>query len=100
MLGDPRGGALAGPGAFNMESFMPTMERTPVDAPGREMARVWASAPENSAVRLMYDLTTAGGMDVNSAWREVANIVEADPGGVTALSLPPDRMDQWSISSH
>ena len=98
MLGDPLGGALAGPGAFNMDSFMPTMERTPVDAPGREMARVWASAPENSAVRLMYDLTTAGGMDVNSAWREVANIVEADPGGVTALSLPPDRMDQYNKS--
>ena len=95
MLGDPFAGAMAGNGAYDERAFMPTMERTSVEAPGRAVAQMWSQAPEGSAARVMYDLMMVDGMDVNTAWRNVKSIAEAAPDGVLALSLPPDQIDQY-----
>jgi len=95
MLGDPFAGAMAGNGAYDERAFMPTMERTSVEAPGRAVAQMWSQAPEGSATKVMYDLMMVEGMDVNTAWRNVKSIAEAAPDGVLALSLPPDRIDQY-----
>jgi hypothetical protein len=94
MLGDPFSGAMAGSGAYDETAFMPTMQRTSVEAPGRAVAQLWSQAPLGSAMRAMYDLIMVGGLDVNTAWRQVKGEVEGDPGGNMALSLPPDRLDQ------